>query len=144
MEASVKTPTHLWVVGGLSALWNAFGATDYTMTQTRNPAWLANFPPEMMEYISNFPAWAEAAWALGVWGALAGSLLLLARSRHAVTAFAVSLIGLIGTTIYQFAVSDLPPGLMNAGVIGMQILIWAIAIALFVYARRMRERGVLR
>src|SRR5690606_28460329 len=28
----VPTPTHLWVVGILSLLWNGFGAYDYTMS----------------------------------------------------------------------------------------------------------------
>jgi hypothetical protein len=40
-------------------------------------------------------------WALGVWGALAGSMLLLLRSRRAVTAFAASLVGLAVSTGYQ-------------------------------------------
>ncbi len=134
----------MWIVGILSTLWNAFGATDYTMTMTRNPAWLANFPAEMMDYIESFPAWASAAWALGVWGALIGSLLLLARSRYAVTAFGISLLGLLGTTIYQFVMSKAPESMQTGGMIGMHILIWAIAIALFVYARRMHAQGVLR
>jgi hypothetical protein len=144
METSARTPAHLWIVGILSALWNAFGCTDYTMTQTRNDAWLANFPPEMMDYIESFPAWAEAAWALGVWGGLAGSLLLLARSRHAVTAFAVSLVGLLGTTIYQFGMADLPGSMRTGGMIGMQLVIWVVAIGLFLYARTARARGLLR
>ena len=28
-----KTPWHLWVVGVLTLLWNAVGATSYTMTR---------------------------------------------------------------------------------------------------------------
>jgi hypothetical protein len=35
--APTKTPWHLWVVGILSLLWNAFGGYDYTMTQLRDP-----------------------------------------------------------------------------------------------------------
>lgn len=38
--------------------------------------------------------WMETAWAIGVWGAFLGALLLLARSRHAAAAFALSLLGL--------------------------------------------------
>ncbi|MBA3678344.1 MAG: hypothetical protein H0W74_13245 [Sphingosinicella sp.] len=144
MEASAKRPAHLWIVGILAALWNAFGCVDYTMTQTRNEAWLANFTPDMVDYVNAFPAWAEAAWALGVWGGLAGSLLLLARSRYAVTAFAVSLVGLLGTTIYQFAMSELPASMTTGGMIGMNVAIWIVAIALFLYARRAQAQGLLR
>jgi hypothetical protein len=147
MEAvagTARTPTHLWVVGGLTALWNAFGAFDYVMTQTRNDTYLAQFTADQRAWFDSFPLWADAAWALGVWGALAGSLLLLTRSRHAVTAYAVSLAGLLGSSLYQYGMSSPPASMMTATMIVMSLVIWAIAIALFVYARLMRARGVLR
>ena len=148
MDASItapaRTPAHLWVVGGLATLWNAFGAFDYIMTQTRNEAYLAGFTPEQRAYFDSFPAWMEAAWACGVWGALAGSLLLLARSRHAVPAFGISLAGLLVSTIYQFGIADMPESLTSGVLMAMNIVIWAVAILLFAYAWRMRAKGVLR
>ena len=87
-------PRHLWIVGVLSLLWNAFGAMDYVLTNTNNEAYLSQFTPEQLAYFIDFPAWTTAAWALGVWGALAGSVLLLMRSRFAVHAFGVSLAGM--------------------------------------------------
>ena len=89
-----RTPVHLWIVGALATIWNAFGGFDYLMTQTRNEQYLANFTDPQRVYFDSFPMWMEAAWAFGVWGGLLGSLLLLARSRFAVTAFGVSLAGL--------------------------------------------------
>jgi len=32
------TPWHLWLVGGLLALWNAFGSFDFTATATGTAA----------------------------------------------------------------------------------------------------------
>lgn len=144
MNASVKAPAHLWIVGGLSALWNAFGAYDYLMTQTANEAYLAQFTAEQRVYFETFPALMDAAWACGVWGALLGSLLLLMRSRHAVLAFGLSLAGLAVSTVYQYALSATPDGLMTGGMIALNVAIWIVAIALFVYAWKMRARGVLR
>ena len=141
---SMRAPTHLWIVGGLSALWNAFGAFDYLMTQTRNEAYLAQFTPEQRAYFDGFPMLMEAAWACGVWGALAGSLLLLARSRHAVLAFGISLAGLLVSTIYGYGVADMPESLKGGAMMAMNAAIWIVAILLFVYAWRMRKRGVLR
>ena len=69
MESAARTPVHLWIVGGLSALWNAFGAYDYVMTQTRNEAYLAGFTEAQRAYFESFPALMEAAWACGVWAA---------------------------------------------------------------------------
>ena len=139
-----RTPIHLWIVGGLSALWNAFGCLNYLMTQTRNPDFLAAFTPEQRAYFENFPPAMEAAWAFGVWGAIAGSLLLLVRSRHAVAALAVSLAGLAISTFYQYVLASPPPVGEDAWMAYMPIVIWAIAIALLVYALRMRRRRVLR
>ena len=53
-------------------------------------------------YMLSMPAWMSAFWALGVWGSVLGSVLLLVRSRHAVTAFLLSLVGLAISCIYQF------------------------------------------
>ena len=149
MTEGRKTPLHLWVVGVVATLWNAFGVTDYVMTRTRREAWIDQMMPgtdsaKIMAYIDAFPIWASAGWALGVWGALAGSLLLLARSRHAVAAFAVSLLGAISGLGYQLANPiDIPE--MTQGANGvMPYVIIAIAALLLWYAVRQKAAGVLR
>src|SRR6478609_11313004 len=83
----VRTPAHVWVVGILSLLWNAFGAADYTMTELGNLAWfeMMGLGAEELAWTQTFPTWVVAAWAVGVWGSVAGSILLLSRSRFAVT-----------------------------------------------------------
>ena len=80
--SNVRTPWHLWAVGIFAFLWSGMGAFDYLMTQTRNEAYMANFTEAQLEYFYGFPAWVEGTWALAVWGALAGSVFLLAM--HAV------------------------------------------------------------
>ena len=149
MTEARKAPLHLWIVGAVAALWNSFGAVDYVMTCTRGAAWIDQMMPgidsaKFMAYIDGFPMWASIGWGLGVWGALAGSLLLLARSRHAVTAFGVSFVGAVAGIGYQLANPvDIPA--VTEGVPGMMgYIIIAIAAALFWYAQRQRASGVLR
>ncbi|MGZ8287385.1 MAG: hypothetical protein ACXW27_16985 [Allosphingosinicella sp.] len=144
MDGSTRTPLHLWIVGALATLWNAFGCFDYLMTQTRNAQYLANFTDPQRIYFESFPLWMEAVWAFGVWGGMAGSLLLLMRWRYAVTAFAVSLAGLAVSTFYQYVLSSPPPEMSSGGMMAMNLVIWAVAIGLLVYALRMRRQGVLR
>jgi hypothetical protein len=72
------------------------------------------------------------------------ALLLLARSRHAVAAFALSLAGLAVSTVYQYGLSSLPPEMKSMTMVAMNLAIWAAAIGLLVYAMRMRRGGVLR
>ncbi|MEQ1687727.1 MAG: hypothetical protein ABL874_04055 [Sphingopyxis sp.] len=149
MTEGTKTPLHLWIVGALSLLWNSFGAMDYTMTRTRGAAWIDQMMPQVdsaqfMAYIDGFPVWASIGWGLGVWGALAGSLLLLMRSRHAVAAFALSMVGALAGIGYQLA-NPVNIAEMTQGAAGMMpYVIIAIAAALLWYAWRQRASGVLR
>lgn len=140
-----KTPVHLWIVGVVSLLWNAVGAFDYTMTKMQNPEYLAAFTPEQQAWFASFPLWANIGWALGVWGSVLGSLLLLARSRHAVSAFVVSLVGLAISCIYQFGLhyGDLMR-LFGTFPMIFTAIIWVILIALYLYARKQAAAGVLR
>ena len=142
--ATRTTPIHLWIVGIVSLLWNAFGAFDYLMTQTRNESYMSSFSEEQLTYFYGFPAWMEAFWALGVWGAVAGSVLLLARSRFALHAFVVSLVGLVGSSVYSFFLSEMPSDMNSSGYLAFTIAIYVVTIALIVYAWRMIARNVLR
>jgi len=141
----VRAPTHLWVVGILSLLWNAFGGYDYTMTELRDPTYLGSmgFGPEEIAYLDAFPAWAVAAWAIGVWASVVGSVLLLLRSRHAATAFLVSLAGALASFAYQFA-SDKPASLASGLPMIMPVVILILIGAQWYYARRQVAAGVLR
>ena len=150
MNETAKTPWHLWVIGLVSLLWHAGGAYDYSMTQTRNMDYLAmaaenaGVPLDMIvDYYTTFPAWADAMWAFGVWGAVAGSILLLIRNRFAFHAFVLSIIGLVGTTFYT-ATSDLPAELSSPFTWIFSAVIWVVTIALAYYAKRMTAAGVLR
>lgn len=138
-----RRPWHLWVVGVVSALWNAGGVYDFIMTNMHDAAYLAAYTPEQRDYFHHFPAWATAAWALGVWGALAGSLLLLAASRFAVHTFAVALVGLVGITVFE-RTAAMPASLDTPAMTAFTAAIWVITIALLAYAAWMRRRGVLR
>ncbi len=138
-----KTPWHLWAVGIVSLIWNAMGGVDYTMSHMHSAEYMKMMSPEQIAWFNNFPIWATSCWALGVWGAIAGSLLLLLRSHWAVLAFGVSLIGFIGSHIYQFT-SNAPAGLnTGTGTIFAAVLA-LVAVTLLLYARRMRANGVLK
>lgn len=150
MTEAVKTPWHLWVIGLVALLWNSGGAYDYTMTQARNMDYLATAATNagvpldtLVGYYTNFPLWADAMWAFGVWGAVAGSILLLVRSKFAFHAFVLSLVGLLGTTVFTMT-SDIPAELDSPFTWIFTAVIWIVTGALAYYARRMTAAGVLR
>ncbi|MEL7737003.1 hypothetical protein AAG614_01345 [Citromicrobium bathyomarinum] len=144
-----RTPWHLWVVGIVSLAWNAFGANDYLQTQLGNLAYFESMmdgieatPQQALAYFQSYPAWVHGAWAVGVWGAVLGSLLLVLRTRFAVHAFALSLLGLATTTVYQMVVGQ-PDWVQNTTTTIITIVIWSIATFLLIYAASMRSKGVL-
>jgi hypothetical protein len=138
-----KTPWHLWLVGTLSLLWNAVGAMDYVMTMTKNEEYMSAFSEEQLEYFYSFPSWVVSCWAIAVWGAVLGSLLLLLRKKLALPVFAVSLAGMVATTIYNFLMTN---GLeiMGTGGAIFSAVIFAIAALLVIYSQRMAKRGALK
>jgi len=134
-------------VGVLSLLWNGFGGYDFIQTTKRGEAYMreSGFGDEMIAYYNAMPAWMYAPWTLGVWGAVIGSLLLLARSRFAVHAFGLSLIGAVVSLIYSKMINPppaLPPEL--AMMQWMPYVITLIAAFLAWYAWTMAKKGVLR
>lgn len=146
IDARTKAPLSYWIITAVSLLWNGFGATDYTMSRMHNREWLAGSgadPDAMLAWIDSFPLIADIAWALGVWGSFAGSLLLLARSRHAVGAFLVSLVGAVVSFGYQLA--STPPAGMDTTINKlMPFVIVSIVVLLWWFAKRSQARGILR
>ena len=137
-----RAPWHLWLVGMLGLLWNAVGALDFTMTQTKNDAYMGQFTPEQISSLYGFPTWLVVFWALAVWGGVLGALLILLRKSFAVPVLVVSLVAMSVTAIHSaffdgglYATSGTTPGFV--------LLIFLVALALLLYARAMRQRGVL-
>lgn len=141
-QFTVKTPVHLWVIGFIALLWNAMGAFDYTATQMRLEFYMSQFTDEQLAYFYGFPAWADAAWAVAVWGSLVGSLALLLRKRWAVWMFGAAVVGLALSSLYNFGLSQ-GADLMGSGAVIFTLVIWLIALMLLFYARAMSSKGVL-
>ena len=149
MATHARTPLHLWIVGALALLWNGFGSYDYVMTRMRNTDYLAGMmptvdPQAMLAWVDAFPIWAQFGWGLGVWGGLLGAILLLMRNRWAVPVFAASLVGALLGLGYQIVAAPPLAGMEGAMNDLMPFVIIVVALALFLYARAMKAKGVLR
>lgn len=132
-----------WVIAALALWWNAFGCLDFVMTASRNPEWLASLSPETIDWLDAAPTWSLFTWALGVGGGLVGALCLLARSRHAMPAFAASLLGLAGNQLWQLT-SNRPDSMASGGNLALSVGVWTIALFLLWFAVRTRRQGILR
>lgn len=143
-ETAARTPWHLWMVGVLSLLWNAVGALDFAMTQTRNESWMKGFSPAQLEYFYGFPLWVVVAWGVATWGSLLGSVLLLLRQKRAVTVNLVVLVAMALTFTHNFLLSDGLKVMGGAGALLFTAAIIVIGVFLFLYSRAMARRAVLR
>lgn len=139
-----KVAWHLWVIGGAAILWNGIGALDYLMTEIRNPSYMASFSAEQLAYFDGTPAWATATWALGVWGGVLGSILLLLRKRFAVPVFAVSLVSAALTFFYNYVLSDGLQIMGGAGALLFSGVILVVAGLLLLYSHNMARNATLR
>ena len=144
MADATKTPWHLWLVGVVGILWNGFGAIDFAMTVTMGEEWLRmmKMNDAQIAYLDTYPAWMYVVWFAGTWGAIIGSVLLLLRSRWAVTAFIVSLVGFLLSLVYAYLLSDASEVMGGREVVNGVIL--AGCLFFLRYAWTMRKRGILR
>ncbi len=142
MKMTTSTPWHLWAVGLVALLWNGYGGYDYVMTQTNNAAYLAQFSAEQRAYFDSYPMWMEAVWAVGVWGAVLGAVLLLLRMKWAFHAFLASLVAFAVSVVY----GQMSGGNELMGTTGLifSAVIFLLGIGFVLYSRAMTRKGVLR
>ncbi len=119
------------------------------MTRKRDTDYLASMMPGVdpnaaLAWIDGFPIWAQFGWGLGVWGGLLGSVLLLVRSRWAVPVFAASLVGAVLGLGYQIVAAPPLAGAEGPMAEIMPFVIILVALGLFLYARAMKAKGILR
>lgn len=145
MDASSKTPWHLWVVGIAGTLFNFIGVFDFTMAHVQGPKYLESAgmtPPQVAHYMA-MPLWATAIWAIGVFAAFIASILLLMRRRLAYPLFVLSLAAFAVHLFYEYVLTN-GGALMGQAMAITSAVITALLVCFAWYARAMTARGVLR
>lgn len=135
-------PKWYWIASALALLWAMIGCFAYWSDVNMTPADLASLPPAEAAVRAAMPQWVVGAYAVAVWGALAGTLGLLLRKSWARLLLLVSLIGVIvqfGWTF--FATPLLASQGMAAAAFPLFILI--AGVAMLALARHAAARGWL-
>lgn len=133
---TAKPSTSFKAVAWLGMVWNTIGIALYLWAKFDPAGSSATATPAMQDYIANMPLYAHLGWSLGVWGSFLGSVLMLMRSRNAVAAFLVSLLGALVSFGAQAkaGVLDIP----------MAAFILVIIAALLWFSRRSQAQGILK
>lgn len=111
-------------LGGIA--WNIFGAVQFagSVTATMDSLVASGLTSEQAAVMTGYPIWMTLAFALGVAGGLAGSVLLLLRNSLAQPVLAASLAAYVGLWIGDavhgvFAVMGLPQVVVLTVVVGI-------------------------
>ena len=96
-----------WIIAVAGLVWNLLGCLNY-IAQT-NPDTVAQMSEVYQVIIAGRPAWATAAFAIGVFGGAVGCILLLLRKRVALPVLVISLLGVIVTSVFTLTIVGVSP-----------------------------------
>jgi len=136
-------PWHSWVVGIVGFLWSSIGVMSFLLVQLRVEAVMGQYPADQREYFETFPFWAVAFWAIGVFGAVLGCLLILLKKRLATPILLASVIGAIVSNLGGLFLLGGMEAMGGTGALGFAVFIIIFAAFLTLYARAMTKKGVL-
>lgn len=133
-SSTVRAP--LWIAaaaaGGVA--WNIFGVVQFAGSFTETDASLvaSGLTPEQAAVITGYPAWMTMAFAVGVFGGIAGSVLLLLRRAGAMPVLLVSLVAYaalwIGDAVHGvFAALGAPQVIILSLVVAFAAALYALS-----------------
>ena len=98
-----KPSIWFWVIGVMLLIWNAFGCYMYVVDKTVSDERYAELYGAAVAATRDvYPAWATAGYAVGVWGALLATVLLLLRKTLAAPLYVLSLLGAVASFLPVF------------------------------------------
>lgn len=136
-------PWHLWLIGIVGLLWSVMGVVSFVLTQMNVEAVMSGFPPQQREYFLSFPLWAVACWAIGVFGGVAGCVLLLLKNRLAVHALFASMLGMAVCNVGGLFLLGGMEIMRQTDGVGLTVFPVMVAALLASYSRAMSARRVL-
>lgn len=139
---SDKPVTSFWVVSAVALVWNAMGAFAYLAQRMMTPETLQALPENERALYTSIPVWVTSAFAIAVWGGVAGCLLLLLRKKLATAVLMISFAGIVVQMIYNVFISNSyavygPEGL------AMPVMVLVIGAYLVWFSRGATAKGWL-
>lgn len=142
-ELDNSTPMTHWLVAGAGLIWNLFGFSIYLMTVRATPEQLAQqYNAAEIAFMDSVPVWATSANAIAVTLGVLACVFLLLRKSIALPLFIASFVALLVQDLHAFVIADVVSvfGMVPAYIQGTVLI---IAIALVVYTRSAKNRGLL-
>ncbi len=136
-----RPTTNFWIIGGAALVWNLIGILFYVSEVTATPEAMADsFSQAQIDFLTNKPIWATAAFAIAVNAGAFGSLFLLLRKAWAVPMFVLSLASVLVQNAHAFGLANGLEVWGRNGVI-LPAIVVVISIALLWYSHSTRKKG---
>jgi hypothetical protein len=138
--SSTRAPIWLTTAALGGVAWNIFGIVQFagSIMATESSLIASGLTPEQAVVMTGHPAWMTLAFAVGVFGGLGGSVLLLLRRPAATPVLLISFLAYVALWI-----GDAVHGVfaaLGAPQVGILTLVVAIAAALYAVSRRAPAR----
>lgn len=141
MSNTNKPNIVFWVIGIAALLWNILGVGAYLAQAYMPEEALTLLSEGEQNYYTNYPSWATASFAIGVFGGLLGCIALLMRKKITIILFTLSLLGVLGQQVYNFFIQED----VELGAVAMIGPIFIIIVAFFLmwYSKAQKANGIL-
>lgn len=139
---AVKAPIWFWAAAAFGLIWNVYGVYQFmgTFSQTMESLMAAGMTAEQAAIYLALPAWITVVFAIGVFGGLAGSVLLMLRRAVAMPVFTVSLMGYIALFSGDYAYGIFENIPTQLAILAFVVVVAAALLALSWFARK---RGII-
>lgn len=132
-----KPPTWFWIVSVLALIWNGLGVMAYLVRAFATEEMIAALPEDQQsEFLTEYPAWYTAAFALAVFCGALGCLSLLIRKKWAHFLFIISAFAAIVQHIYLFINLE-----MSLTDIIMPVMVIVVCFLLIGFAKKSIAKG---
>ena len=142
MTDSNKPPIWFWVVSVLFLLWNLSGVYSYLDMKFNQVEILESLTQAQRELFEAFPAWATAAFAIGVFGGTLASIGLLLRKKWAKPLFVVSLVAAIAQFINWLFIQNSPEA-FGAEAYTMPVIVVVLGVLQILFSGKAIQKGWL-
>ena len=101
-----KPPVWFWIVVSLLMIWNVMGIVSWSSDAFFPEEMLDQYSPEQQALFAERPGWIMPVYAVAVFGAFFGTIMMLRQSRLAMPLFVISLIAVLIQFGYVLFIMD--------------------------------------
>ncbi|WP_281547251.1 hypothetical protein [Pseudoalteromonas sp. PAR1] len=135
-------PAWLKPLAWAALVWNLLGVFAFIMQQLMTPEMIALLPENQQDAYRNIPLWSTTAFAVAVFSACLGSIMLIVRKALAREFFLVSFIAVLIQQYYNFVVID-SLAMFGSSALAMPFCVIVIGLVLLLISNKGKQESWL-